>query len=95
VAEGELTSLYTKLYTEIVPSLVRISPKAHSHLAAIAKATNSSLQDTLDRAVENERRRLLLETANAAYAKLRASDSGWESYRTELRDLDSTVADGL
>jgi len=37
----------------------------------MAEQTNTSLQKMLDRAVENERRRLLLERTNLAYSKLR------------------------
>ena len=37
----------------------------------MAEETNSSLQQMLDQAIENERRRLLLERTNLAYSKLR------------------------
>jgi hypothetical protein len=37
----------------------------------MAEQTNTSLQEMLDQAIENERRRLLLERTNLAYSKLR------------------------
>ena len=58
----------------------------------MAKESNSSLQEMLDQAVEYQRRRLLLERANRAYAKLRENDGEWQA---ELRQLDGTVADGI
>src|SRR5262245_54283670 len=57
---------------------VRISSTAHRSLAQMAEQTNSSLQETLDRAIENERRRLLLEQTKQAYAKLRQNKKSLE-----------------
>jgi hypothetical protein len=78
-----------------MPATVRISPTAHRSLAQIAEQTNSSLQETLDRAIENERRRLLLERTNQAYAKLRRNKQAWKAWRGELGELDATLGDGI
>jgi predicted transcriptional regulator len=78
-----------------MPSTIRISPAAHQSLARMARETNSTLQEMLDQAIENQRRRLLLERANHAYAKLRQNKKAWESWRAELRQLDHTLSDGL
>ncbi len=61
----------------------------------MARATNSSLQEMLDQAVEYQRRRLLLEGANHAYAKLRESKAVSTKWEAELRRLDGTVGDGI
>ncbi len=61
----------------------------------MAKATNSSLQEMLDLAIENQRRRLLLEQTNLAYSKLRQNKKAWQAWRAELRQLDATLSDGL
>lgn len=61
----------------------------------MAKESNSSLQEMLDQAVEYQRRRLLLERANRAYAKLRENGGEWQTWQAELRQLDGTVADGI
>jgi hypothetical protein len=74
---------------------VRISPIAHRSLAQMAEQTNTSLQETLDRAIENERRRLLLERTNQAYTKLRRNKKAWKAWRAELRQLDATLSDGI
>jgi predicted transcriptional regulator len=74
---------------------VRISPAAHRSLAQMAEQTNRSLQEMLDRAIENERRRLLLERTNQAYAKLRQDKKAWKAWRAELRHLDATLSDGI
>jgi hypothetical protein len=78
-----------------MPSTIRISHTAHRSLAQMAEETNTSLQEMLDRAVENERRRLLLERTNLAYLKLRRNEKAWKSWRAELRQLDATLSDGI
>ena len=61
----------------------------------MAEETNRSLQEMLDRAIENERRRLLLERTNRAYSKLRQNKKAWEAWRAEQRQLDATLSDGI
>ncbi len=78
-----------------MPANIRISPAAHQSLTQMAKATNSSLQEMLDLAIENQRRRLLLEQTNLAYSKLRQNKKAWQAWRAELRQLDATLSDGL
>ena len=78
-----------------MPATVRISPAAHRSLTEMARATNSSLQEMLDQAVEYQRRRLLLEGANRAYAKLRESKGAWKAWQAELHQLDGTLGDGI
>jgi hypothetical protein len=78
-----------------MPATIRISSTAHRSLAKMAEQTNTSLQEMLDRAVENERRRLLLERTNLAYSKLRQNKKAWEGWRAELRQLDATLSDGI
>jgi predicted transcriptional regulator len=78
-----------------MPATIRISPAAHRSLTQMAEQTNTSLQEMLDRAVENERRRLLLERTNLAYSKLRQNKKAWKAWRAELRQLDTTLSDGI
>jgi len=61
----------------------------------MAEETSSSLQEMLDQAIENQRRRLLLERANRAYAELRQDKKAWRAWRCELRELDATLSDGI
>ena len=78
-----------------MPATIRISPAAHQSLTQMAKETNSSLQEMLDQAIENQRRRLLLERTNLAYSKLRQNKKAWKTFRNELRKLDATLSDGI
>jgi hypothetical protein len=61
----------------------------------MAKETNSSLQEMLDQAIENQRRRLVLERTNLAYSKLRQNKKAWQAWQAELRQLDATLSDGM
>ena len=61
----------------------------------MAEQTNSSMQEVLDQAIENERGRLLLQQTNLAYAKLRQNKKAWKAWRAELRQLDATLSDGI
>ena len=61
----------------------------------MAEETNTSLQEMLDRAIEHERRRLLLERTNLAYSKLRQNKKAWQAWRAELQQLDATLSDGI
>ncbi|HEY4270790.1 MAG TPA: hypothetical protein VGM65_02205 [Candidatus Udaeobacter sp.] len=78
-----------------MPATIRISSTAHRSLEKMAEQTNTSLQEMLDRAIENERRRLLLERTNMAYSKLRQNKKAWKAWRAELRELDATLNDGI
>ncbi|MDQ2824601.1 MAG: toxin-antitoxin system protein [Verrucomicrobiota bacterium] len=78
-----------------MPQMVRISPAAHRSLAALAKQSNSPLQEVLEEAIENERRRVLIENANAGYSKLRSDKKAWREWKRELLQWDSTLGDGI
>lgn len=53
------------------------------------------MQEVLDEAIEQQRRRLLLERTNFAYAKLRQDKKAWQAWQAELRQLDATLSDGI
>ena len=53
------------------------------------------MQEVLDEAIEQQRRRFLLERTNAAYAKLRENKKAWQAWQAELRQLDATLSDGI
>ena len=78
-----------------MPSTIRISSTAHRSVARMAEETNTSLQEMLDHAIENERRRLFLERTNLAYLKLRQNKKAWRAWRAELREFDVTLSDGI
>jgi predicted transcriptional regulator len=74
---------------------VRISEKSHSTLRELAAESGESMQAVLDRAIEEHRRRLFIEAANAEYAAFRADPEAWAEYQKELALWEGTLMDGL
>jgi hypothetical protein len=74
---------------------VRLRPKAHKALKAIARVTGESLPEILDRAIEDLRRKVYLEGIRADYAALRDDQKTWEEFRNESAKWDVTNNDGL
>ncbi len=74
---------------------VRIKPETRERLKALAKDDGASLTDTIDRLVEQERRRRMWEAANASYAAMRDDPESWAAWKSEMALWDATLADGL
>jgi hypothetical protein len=74
---------------------VRISESAYRILRTLAEMENISMQAALDRVLEEQRRKLFLTQANAAFAALKADSKAWKLERTERELWASTLADGL
>lgn len=62
---------------------VRVTEEAHATLRDIAEQTGETLQKTLSRAVEEYRRKLFLEQANAAFERLRRNKKLWAHEQDE------------
>jgi hypothetical protein len=74
---------------------IRLRPKTHAALKQIAAMTGKTLQDALDQAVEDQRRRLYLEGLNADYAALKKDPQAWADFKQELAVWDVSNRDGL
>ena len=64
-------------------------------LRTIAEQTGQSMQDVLDRAVEEHRRRVFFDSLNSYYAELRQDPKAWAEELEERAAWDVTLADGL
>jgi hypothetical protein len=74
---------------------VRISEKSRNTLRELAANSGDSMQAVLDRAIEEYRRRLFMEAANADYAALRQDPEAWAEVLKERAEWDATLMDGL
>lgn len=74
---------------------VRINEKTLSDLRELAKRTGQSIQAVLDHAIEEYRRKMFLEEANAAFATLRKNSKAWAQEEKERAEWDVTLSDGL
>lgn len=73
---------------------VRISEPTHQMLQELSEQMGMSMQGVLDRAIEDYRRKRLLEQANAGYAALRGDPQAWQEELAERAEWESTLADG-
>jgi hypothetical protein len=74
---------------------VPISAKAHQTLHELAQQTGKPVQEILDQAVEDYRRKVFLEGVNADYAALRADPAAWAAVEAERRSMAGSMMDGL
>jgi hypothetical protein len=79
-----------------VPSQnVRISESAYRILRALAEMEGVSMQAALDTVLEEQRRKVFLTQANAAFAALKADSKAWKEERVERELWARTLADGV
>lgn len=74
---------------------VRISESARETLRELAARTGESMQEFLERAIEQYRRRRFLEELNAGFAARRNDPEAWKEELQEREEWDRTLADGL
>jgi len=74
---------------------VRIKPQSHNALKQIARITGESMQEALDRAIEERRRRVYLEGLKADYEALRADPKAAADFDRENELWDRSAHDGL
>jgi predicted DNA-binding protein len=74
---------------------VRITIEAHAKLKGLARDERKAMQAVLEEAIEEHRRRRVLERVNAGYARLASDASAWASHVAETGEWDASLADGL
>ncbi len=74
---------------------VRVSEPTHRTLRELAEEQGESMQGILDQAIEEYRRKRLLQRANAGYAVLRGDAEAWKEELAERSDWETTLSDGL
>ena len=79
----------------MVTTTIRVSRETHATLRRLAAERGESIQSTIDRVVEEYRRRQILEATNAAYARLREDPEEWAEIQRERAEWDGTLLDGL
>ncbi|HAZ44111.1 MAG TPA: toxin-antitoxin system protein [Cyanobacteria bacterium UBA11369] len=76
-------------------STVTIGSTSYKTLQELAARSGESIQEILEKAIEQYRRQKFLEEANQAYAALRNNPEAWASEIEEREAWDVTLADGL
>jgi len=78
-----------------MPITIRLQPQTHKALKETATLTGESMQQALDSAVQERRRRLYLEGLSADYAALRKNPKASAELDKENKLWDRTENDGL
>lgn len=76
-------------------STVRVTSETRAAIQELAKESNQSMQALIAGAVEQYRRQLVLQRANASYAALRARPKAWAEEEKERRLWNNSLADNL
>jgi hypothetical protein len=74
---------------------VRITKTSHDTLKQLADRSGRPMQDLLDEAVEELRRKQFFEELNAAYARLKSDPKQWKEELAERAAWEATLRDGL
>lgn len=74
---------------------IRLQPQTHKALKETASLTGESMQEALDNAIQERRRRLYLEGLSADYAALRKDPKASADLDKENKIWDRTSSDGL
>ncbi len=74
---------------------IRIDPEAHFILTELARATHSTLTETLSRAIVAYRREVFLRGLTDDYSALRGDPEQWKDEQAERQAWDQTSTDGL
>lgn len=79
-----------------MPSLnVRISSNSYQILKTLSKGEGQSMQSVMDQAIEDLRRRKLLEATNSAFSALKANKTAWQEESDERDIWENTLLDGV
>lgn len=78
-----------------MPTTIRIRPDLQAALREMAASTGETIQEALDRAIEERRRRIYLEGLSADYAALRQDPAESADFDREIEGWDCTLNDGL
>ena len=76
-------------------TVVRISESSHQRLRKLARSSRTSMQEVLDRAIDEYERNRFFDELNEDFAALRSNPEAWAEYREEALLLENTLMDGL
>lgn len=74
---------------------VRISSTSYQILKTISRGNGQSMQSVIDQAIEDLRRRKMLEATNSAFSALKAGKTAWQEELDERNEWENTLLDGV
>ena len=74
---------------------VRISSQSYQILKTLAQDNSQTMQSLIDQALEDLRRRKILEATNEAFSTLKANQDLWQEEIAERKVWENTLSDGV
>ena len=74
---------------------VRISENSYQILKTLSQGKGQSMQSVIDQAIEDMRRRKMLEATNLAFTELKADKTAWREEIAEREIWTNTLSDGV
>lgn len=74
---------------------VRISSSSYQILKNLSRNKGETMQSVIDQAIEDLRRRKMLEATNSAFSALRADNTAWREEIHERELWENTLSDGV
>jgi predicted transcriptional regulator len=74
---------------------VRVSSQSYQLLKSLAQDFGQSMQSVIDEAIEDLRRRKMLEATNEAFSTLKADKKAWKEELNERELWENTLSDGV
>ena len=74
---------------------VRISSSSYQILKSLSRENGQTMQSLIDQALEDLRRRKILEATNQAFATLKANKEAWKEELDERELWENTLMDGI
>lgn len=76
-------------------SQVRVGEKTHKLLHLLSSQEKTSMQEILEKAVEDYRRKTFLDGLSDDFQSLQQDPEAWEEYEKEIELWNNTLMDGL
>ena len=74
---------------------VRISSSSYQILKTLSQNKGQSMQSVIDQAIEDLRRRKMLEETNLAFSALKSDNTAWQDEIDERGIWENTLSDGV
>lgn len=74
---------------------IRVSREVYNTIKSLAQQQNENIQDIIENAVKEYKKKKFFENLNSAYAKLKTDSKGWEEEAEEREEWDAVLSDGL
>ncbi len=74
---------------------IRVSREVYNDVKTLAKNQNENIQDVIEHAITEYKKKKFFDRLNAAYEKLQSDPAAWSEEQKEREVWDITLSDGL